>query len=85
MAKEVNCGKFLVIEASAAEMAAALGSPGICDYCGNHSRNGYLISVLNSWYCPKCFERWKLRAEYCPQDKDIEEKNYRYYKQLLRI
>ena len=33
-----------------------LGGYGVCDYCGNYAEKGYLIAVLNSYYCPDCFK-----------------------------
>ena len=84
MARRHENGKgFLIIEVSADEMADTFGSPGICDYCGSHSRDGYLIAVLNCWYCPECFNSWVLRAKRYPQDKGIEERNYGYYEKML--
>lgn len=86
MAKKVeNSKEFLVIEASAAEMRAAVGSPGICDDCCRKSPKGYYVAVLNRWFCPECYREWLGRAKYYPQDTEIERKNYRYYKKMLRL
>ena len=85
MARKVDCGQFLVIEATRAEMHRACGSPGICDYCGKPSENGYYIAVLNQWFCPKCYEEWKKDARYYPEDRPVEERNYQYYSKLLGV
>jgi hypothetical protein len=85
MAQVVECGQFLVIEASRAEMHRACGSPGICDYCGKVSDNGYYIAVINQWFCPKCYEEWKKDARYYPEDRPVEERNYLYYSKLLGV
>ena len=86
MAKKADdCGKFLVIQCTAAEMRRAVGSPGICDWCGKRKPSGYYIAVLNRWYCPACYPQWRIRAEYCPQDRVVEEKNYRMYARLLGL
>ena len=85
MAQRVECGKFLVIEATRAEMHRVCDSPGICDYCGKVSDNGYYIAVLNSWYCPECYEKFKELAVWRHHDHVIEEKNYQYYSKLLGV
>ena len=85
MARKANCGQFLVIEATRNEMNAAVGSPGICDSCGQPSERGYYIAVLNKWYCNKCFLDFKSHATYYPQDRPIEERNYKYYAQKLGV
>ena len=85
MAQVVDCGRFLVIEATSLEMYSACGSPGICDYCGQHSENGYYIAVINRWYCPDCYEAFKRDARYSPKDAPVEERNYQYYGKLLGV
>lgn len=85
MAKVAECGKFLVIEATRAEMNTAVGSPGICDYCGQPSDNGYYIAVLNQWFCPKCYEEWKKDARYYNEDYPIEARNFKYYAKKLGV
>ncbi len=85
MARKVDCGLFLVIEATSLEMYSACGSPGICDYCGQPSENGYYIAVLNSWYCPECYEKFKELAVWRHHDHVIEGKNYQYYGKLLGV
>lgn len=85
MALVVNFGRFKVIEVSALEMSEAVGSLGICDYCNKRSRNGYYIAVLNKWYCPKCWEEFKKRAVWHPEDAMIEDRNFTCYGLALGI
>ena len=59
MAKQIECGKFLVIECTAGELMDAVGSD-ICirDWCGKAflpSDKGCYIAVLNQWYCQQCY------------------------------
>lgn len=79
MAKQIEFGKFLIIECTAAELYVACGGPGICDYCGSPSAIGYYIAVLNQWFCPKCFEKWKGHARYYPEDACVERRNFEFY------
>lgn len=85
MARKVEFKKFLIIECTVREMYVACGSPGICDFCGDSSSEGYYIAVLNHWYCPECFEEWKQRARYYPQDAVVERRNYAYYASRLGL
>lgn len=85
MAKRIEFGKFLIIECTAAELYAACGGPGICDYCAIPAAVGYYIAVLNHWYCPECFERWKSHAHYYPEDADVERRNFEFYAQRFGL
>lgn len=85
MAKRIEFGKFLIIECTATELYVASGGPGICDYCGKPAAIGYYIAVLNQWYCPKCFEEWKNSAHYCPEDADVEHRNFEFYAQRFGL
>ena len=56
MAKQIECGKFLVIECTAKEMREATHNPVVmCDYCADVALSanykGYYIAVLNQWFC----------------------------------
>lgn len=84
MAKLVECGKFKVIECDVLEMVG-IGSYGVCDFCGNPDGKGYLIPVLNSWFCPECYEKWKKTAIWFPQDADYETKKFQLYSKALGI
>lgn len=85
MAKQVEFGKFLIIECTGLELYAVCGSPGICDWCAQPRRKGYYIAVLNQWYCAECFEDWKKRAKYYPEDADVERRNFNYYASLFSL
>lgn len=83
MAKQIEAGKFLVIECTAGELMNAVGSDiCICDCCGRpclSSDKGCYIAVLNQWYCQECYKDWIERAAWYPEDADIEQKNFDFY------
>lgn len=78
-AKIVEFGKFLIIECTNTELWIATGGVGVCDYCGRPSDRGYYIAVLNQWFCPDCFEKWKEGAVWYPDDARVEQKNFDFY------
>lgn len=83
MAKCVISPKgFKTIECTREEMVA-IGSYGICDNCCGKPHRGLYVAVLNSWLCPGCYKEWHERARCYPQDAPIENKNFRFYKELL--
>jgi len=61
----------------------SIGGFGICDECGEHSNEGYLIPVLNRWMCSKCYEDWKSYCKHYPEDDRIEARNSEYYEKLI--
>lgn len=81
---------FKVIETTRAEMVGIFGFA-VCDYCnsgmfGNPNEiKGYLICVLNQWYCPACYEGWKKRAVNYPDDREIEERNFKTYSEIFNV
>lgn len=77
----LDCG-YIAYEVSSFE-TFLLGGAGICDHCNKHAVIGYLVPILNSWLCPQCFEEWKARAIYYPEDIWVEESNCRYYESLI--
>ncbi len=58
------------------------GGIGVCDYCGQFMKDKiYLIYILNSAYCPKCFEEWKKRSIRDEDDIKLQKLYHlRYYK-----
>lgn len=83
-----NTKGFKVIQISQVELVEKLGeygAIGICDHCGKSSHTGYYIAVLNRWMCPHCYIEWNARATRYDEDKEIEEKNFNYYKSLFGI
>lgn len=90
MAKLVEFKQFLIIECTARELRNATGATIVkCDWCEDialaNNYKGYYIAVLNQWYCKKCFEKWKERAEYYIEDADVERRNFEFYAPLLGI
>lgn len=79
MARLIEFDKFLIIESSASELYVATGGTGLCDSCARPSDKGYYIAVLNRWFCPECFEKWKSTARYYPEDMEIEIRNFDFY------
>lgn len=85
MAKVIESEKgFKLIECNRTE-TTKFGGAGICDRCNGTPETGIYIAVLNSWYCPKCFEDWHTTARHYDEDKRIEEKNFTAYKDVLGI
>lgn len=79
---------FKIIEISRAELVGRLaeyGCIGICDNCNSTSITGYYIAVLNQWFCQKCFYEWYNKAVNYPEDRNIEEKNFEFYKKLFEL
>lgn len=89
MAKQVEQGKFLVIECTAGELMNAVGTDlCMCDWCNKGclpSDKGYYIAVLNQWYCEKCYTEWAESAVWYPEDADVQHKNFEFYAPLLGI
>lgn len=53
------------------------GGMAICDYCGEHMQgNIYLIFILGSAYCEKCFKDWINRVK--KYDDDFKLQNQRH-------
>lgn len=85
MAKQIEFGKFRIIECVAAELSASCGGFGTCDSCGLPSNRGYYIAMINQWFCPECYEEWKLTAHYYPEDADIERRYFEFYAPRLGL
>ena len=83
MAKEIESSKgFKLIEATRADMFK-IGSYGICDSCSATSQKGVYVAVLNAWQCEECFQDWHRDAVNYSEDKKIEERNFKAYKNIL--
>ena len=89
MAKQIEAGKFLVIECTASELMDVTGSGMcICDWCAKScfpAEKGYYIAVLNHWYCEECYQEWIQRARWYPGDVEIERKNFEFYAPRLGV
>lgn len=60
------------------------GGLGICDSCGRYIEDEvYLIFILNSAYCKKCFKEWENRSKRYKEDiqlqKESQERWYMYH------
>lgn len=75
---------FKVIETSRAEMVGVFGFA-VCDSCNKVEGKGYLICVLNQWYCSGCFDQWISLAKNYPDDRKIEQRNYQAYTEIFRV
>lgn len=82
---ENNDKGFKVIKTSLIEMASVYGISAICDSCNNPDFEGYLICVLNQWFCPKCYNEWLGRAKNYPDDRAIEERNFKAYSEIFKV
>lgn len=56
-----------------------------CDECLSTPLYGYYVAVLNRWLCPKCFNHWLKNATRYQEDAWVEERNYQFYKALLKF
>lgn len=61
------------------------GGLAVCDSCNQNMSHGYLIYILNSCYCARCFNEWQERAHHYPEDLQLQEryqdKWYQYHLQ----
>jgi len=53
------------------------GGLSICDSCNEADFNGYYISVLNRYYCEKCFKNFEKRTPFYKEDLVYEKHNYK--------
>lgn len=65
---------FKVLDVTA-EHVLAWGGLGICDSCNKGTTPGKYIGVLNSYYCPKCYDEWHKHATNYPEDKVYEDRH----------
>ena len=53
------------------------GGASICDYCGEDMKDDvYLIFILNSAYCPKCFKDWTRRSRRYEEDLYLQKQRH---------
>ncbi|EAI3389517.1 hypothetical protein PJO00_001732 [Campylobacter coli] len=61
-----------------------IGGYGICDSCNRRlSNDGYMICVLYSCYCEKCYKEWYKVAINHKEDKEIEKDVYENIKSKI--
>lgn len=75
---------FKSIKTSMSEMSEILDSPCICDYCNGTPGEGYLVAVLNSWYCPECYHNWEAKAKFHAVDAPYESSVFEQYKNIFK-
>lgn len=75
---------FKVIKASAIEITEIEGL-GICDSCNKPHSEGYLIPVLNAWYCPRCYTKWMGYAKRYNEDIPYELRQFNHYKEVFDL
>lgn len=74
---------FLVLKCTREEFSQ-IGSPCICDNCGEPIKGDvYYVAALNSGICKKCFDEWYAGAKRYTEDIPIEKNNFNYYAGLL--
>ena len=69
----------LTIYEATADDTKKLGGRGICDWCGNHSKKGFLIAVLNSYYCPECYAKFDSSSKMYEEDLPVEKRHVAYF------
>ena len=75
---------FKVIETPMTE-CIDMGGMAVCDSCNECSENGYLIAVLNAWYCPECYNEWLNEAVRYEEDVVYENRTFNSFKRILNI
>ena len=63
---------FTVYKMTAQNTSMLFGGRGVCDECGDYSKEGYYIPVLNHYQCQECFYNWTSYAKYYIEDRPIE-------------
>lgn len=70
-----NDKNFKVIEVDFHDLLWVYGNAD-CANCANCGT--YYVAVLNCVLCEKCYENWLREAKYNPEDREIEERNFRW-------
>ena len=71
MKKIISKAGYIAYEATEND-SRKLGGIGVCDFCGKHAVTGYLIPVMNAYYCPECYKSWDENSVMYPEDLHIE-------------
>lgn len=74
---------FRVIKTSNTE-CIEWGGAAVCDHCNAAASFGYLVSVLNHWICPECFDEWYKGAKRYEEDMPYEQRRMNEYKSALK-
>lgn len=78
-----ECGHIVYLVT--AQELGKIGGLGICDRCNQFEREGYLIPVLNRYYCQKCYAKWLKNTEYFPEDEPFEMEQAQYYEEIIGL
>lgn len=67
------------------EIVDNLNENGFCDSCNSLIFDGYLIPVLNSYYCENCFNEWSKDSKYYAEDIPYELLKIQHYEKLIPV
>ena len=84
MKKIDNEKGFIVYETYCIEIAK-IGGLGICDFCNDFAPKWFLIPVISSYYCPKCYSRFCKESRYYEEDREIENRHAEYYEEAIGL
>ena len=84
MEKIITKSGYVAYKVSLEELKKINGG-NICDFCNTEINNGYLIPVLNQFYCKECFENWQNNVDYYPEDIRIENSVSEYYELMIKL
>lgn len=73
-----------IIRLAAYEMMAVKdGHFGLCDLCQQGTEYGYLIPLIDSFYCPVCYKAYIESVTFYKPDIKREQERYQFYCKLL--
>jgi hypothetical protein len=77
---------YRVIECTNKELGAVTGLYDcICDNCNEPKQHGYLITVLNAWFCEECYKDFTQNNSPYPEDEPYELMHFRYWTDVLHV
>lgn len=82
--KQIKSKAGYTVFETTADDVTKLGGAGICDFCNCFAQKGYLIPVLNSYICPKCYSDWDNSGKMYAEDLDVEKKRIEYYESKIQ-
>ncbi|EAH7099663.1 TPA: hypothetical protein R8V35_001823 [Campylobacter jejuni] len=78
-----NNKEFKILKLNKQEILK-IGGYGICDSCNKTlSNDGFMICVLFSCYCEKCYQKWYKVAINHKEDREIEKDVYENIKSKI--
>lgn len=78
-----KCG-YIVYKCSLTEHVEMTGGYGLCDMCNTPNTEMYIVPVLNSAMCPKCYEDWDNRAKYYKEDIHFQTDWVRHFMRMAK-